>query len=71
VELAEGYRQSAASVRWVTGAHELMARSVLDKSPVSEEYELVCDPENEATIYAQALTLNLWPQASEFGGRSR
>jgi hypothetical protein len=45
-----------------------MARSALRKSPAGDEYELVCDPENEATIYAQALTLNLWPQACEFGG---
>ena len=50
------------------GAHELMAQSVLRQSPDGDGYELVCDPENEATIYAQALTLNLWPRASEFGG---
>lgn len=31
-------------------------------------YELVCDPQNEAAIYAQALTLNLWPWAGELGG---
>jgi pimeloyl-ACP methyl ester carboxylesterase len=67
-ELAEEYQQSRATVRWVAGAHELMARSVLRKSPLGDGYELVCDPENEATIYAQALTLNLWPQACEFGG---
>ncbi len=67
-ELAEEYRQSRASARWVAGAHELMARSVLRKSPGGDGYELVCDPENEATIYAQALTLNLWPKAAAFGG---
>jgi pimeloyl-ACP methyl ester carboxylesterase len=67
-ELAEDYRQSRATVRWVTGAHELMARSVLRKSPVGDAYELVCDPENEAAIYAEALTLNLWPKACEFDG---
>ena len=44
------------------GAHELMARSVLRKSPDGDGYELVCAPENEATIYAQAMTLNLWPR---------
>jgi hypothetical protein len=57
-----------AAVRWVKDAHEMMARSVLRKSPVGDGYELVCDPENEATIYAQALTLNLWPQVRAFGG---
>ena len=67
-ELTQEYLQSRATARWVPGAHELMARSVLRKSPDGNGYELVCDPENEATIYAQALTLNLWPRASEFGG---
>jgi pimeloyl-ACP methyl ester carboxylesterase len=66
-ELAEEYRQSRATARWVAGAHELMARSVLRPSP-DGGYELTCAPENEAAIYAQALTLDLWPQASEFGG---
>ena len=67
-ELTNEYLQSRATARWVPGAHELMARSVLRKSPDGDGYELVCDPENEATIYAQAMTLNLWPRASEFGG---
>jgi pimeloyl-ACP methyl ester carboxylesterase len=67
-ELAEEFRQSRAAARWVPGAHELMARAVLRKSPDGDGYELVCDPENEATIYAQAMTLNLWPGANEFGG---
>jgi pimeloyl-ACP methyl ester carboxylesterase len=67
-ELAAEYRQSRATARWVEGAHELMARSVLRKSPDGDGFELVCDPENEATIYAQAMTLNLWPKAREFGG---
>jgi len=66
-ELTEEYRQSRATVRWVDGAHELMARSVLRANP-GGGYELVCDPENEATIYAQAMTLNLWPRAQAFGG---
>jgi pimeloyl-ACP methyl ester carboxylesterase len=67
-ELTEEYRQSRATARWVEGEHELMARSVLRKSPDGSGYELTCAPENEAAIYAEALTLNLWPKASEFGG---
>jgi len=67
-ELVEEYRASRATARWVPGMHELMAQSVLRKSPDGNDYELVCAPENEATIYAQALTLDLWPKASEFGG---
>ena len=67
-ELTQEYRKSRATARWVEGAHELMAQSVLRHSPGGDGYELVCDPENEATIYAQAMTLNLWPPASAFGG---
>ncbi|MFZ3310598.1 MAG: alpha/beta hydrolase [Xanthobacteraceae bacterium] len=67
-ELAEEYRQSRAAARWVDGAHELMARSVLRQSPDGDGYELVCEPENEATIYAQAMTMDLWPRARDFGG---
>jgi pimeloyl-ACP methyl ester carboxylesterase len=67
-ELVEEYRASRATARWVPGMHELMAQSVLRASPDDGGFELVCAPENEAHIYAQALTLDLWPQASEFGG---
>jgi pimeloyl-ACP methyl ester carboxylesterase len=67
-ELTQEYLRSRATARWVESAHVLMARSVLRKSPDGSGYELVCDPENEARIYAQAMTLNLWPQASAFGG---
>lgn len=67
-ELAEEYRQSRAAARWIDGAHALMARSVLRRSPDGDGYELVCDPENEATIYAEAASLNLWPQADDFDG---
>jgi pimeloyl-ACP methyl ester carboxylesterase len=70
-ELATEYRQSRATQRWVPGAHELMARSVLRQSADGDGYTLVCAPENEAAIYAEALTLNLWPRASEFGGPVR
>jgi pimeloyl-ACP methyl ester carboxylesterase len=67
-ELAAEYLKSRATERWVAGAHELMARSVLRQSPDGDGYTLVCAPENEAAIYAEALTLNLWPRASAFGG---
>jgi pimeloyl-ACP methyl ester carboxylesterase len=66
-ELTQEYKVSRATARWVEGEHELMARSVLRPSPAGG-YELTCAPENEAAIYAEALTLNLWPKASEFGG---
>ena len=67
-ELANVYLSSRAAKGWVPGAHELMARSVLRKQPDGDGFELVCAPENEAAIYAEALTLNLWPRADELGG---
>ncbi len=70
-ELTEEYAASRATGRWVEGAHELMARSVLRKDDGAETWSLVCTPEIEASIYAQALTLNLWPKADEYGGPVR
>jgi len=67
-ELTVQYLQSRATARWVSGAHEVMARSVLRRRPGAEGYELVCDPENEAAIYEEDLTLKLWRRAREFGG---
>lgn len=67
-ELVEEYKQLRTTRSWVDGEHELMARSVLRQAPDGSGYELVCAPENEAAIYAEALTLNLWPKAAEFGG---
>jgi pimeloyl-ACP methyl ester carboxylesterase len=67
-QLTSEYLQSRATARWVSGAHELMARSVLRQKPDAKGYELACDPENEAAIYKDELALNLWPEAREFGG---
>ncbi len=67
-ELANEYLLSRTARGWVAGAHELMARSVLRRSPDGEGLTLTCAPENEAAIYAEALALNLWPRAHEFGG---
>ncbi len=67
-ELTDEYLQSRATRNWVPGAHALMARSVLRPSPDGDGHALTCAPENEAAIYAEALSLNLWPRAAEFGG---
>ena len=65
-ELTGEYNDSRATSRWVNGAQELMAHSVLRE--VSGAFELSCKREFEASIYAAALTLNLWPPISAFGG---
>ena len=67
-ELTREFKVSRATVRWVDGAHELMARSILRKDDGAETWSLVCSPEIETAIYAEALTLNLWPKPADFGG---
>src|SRR5215467_9297276 len=67
-ELALDFAKSRVGQAWVPGAHELMARSVLRESP-DGGFVLACDPVNEGGIYAEALTMNLWPRAKDFAGR--
>ncbi len=67
-ELAADYAKSRVGQNWAPGVHELMARSVLRKNPAGDGFVLVCDPANEIGIYEQALSLNLWPRATDFGG---
>jgi pimeloyl-ACP methyl ester carboxylesterase len=67
-ELAQEYLASRAAANWVEGAHDLMARSVLRRSDDGDGFVLVCAPALEASIYAEAMTLNLWPMASAYGG---
>ena len=66
-ELALDFAKSRVGQAWVPGAHELMARSVLRESP-DGGFVLACDPVNEGGIYAEALTMNLWPRAKDFAG---
>jgi len=67
-EMTKEYLELRSTQNWVPGVHELMARSVLRKSPDGNGYVLVCAPENEANIYREAMILDLWPDASVFRG---
>ena len=67
-ELASDFAKSRVGQAWVPGVHELMARSVLRKNPDGGGFVLACDPANEGGIYAEALSMNLWPQAKDFAG---
>ena len=66
-ELARQYAETRAHRTWVPGTHELMARAVLREDD-GRGWVLACPPELEASIYLQAMTLNLWPPASAYGG---
>ena len=63
-----GVPASRATQRWVAGAHELMARSVLRKRRTATATSSSARRRTKPRSTPQALTLNLWPKASEFGG---
>jgi pimeloyl-ACP methyl ester carboxylesterase len=65
-ELARQYADTRAHSNWVAGAHELMARAVLRRD--GDDWTLACPRELEASIYLQAMTLNLWPPPAAYGG---
>ena len=67
-ELARQYAETRAHATWVSGAHALMARAVLRRCEAGDGWELSCPPELEASIYLQAMTLNLWPPYDAYGG---
>ncbi len=67
-ELASDFAKSRVGQAWVPGVHELMARSLLRKNPDGGGFVLACDPANEGGIYAEALSMNLWPRAKDFAG---
>jgi len=67
-ELAQHYKDTRAHATWVEGAHELMAQSVLRKDEDAGDWTLSCPRDFEASIYIQAMTLNLWPSAADIGG---
>jgi pimeloyl-ACP methyl ester carboxylesterase len=67
-ELAADFAKARVGQAWVPGVHELMARSILRRDPDGAGFVLVCDPANEAGIYEEAMTMNLWPRAQDFAG---
>jgi len=67
-ELERQYAETRAHLTWVPGAHALMARAVLQRDETGDGWRLSCPRELEASIYLQALTLNLWPPRDAYGG---
>jgi pimeloyl-ACP methyl ester carboxylesterase len=68
-ELEKEFLASRATANWVAGAQALMARAVLRREGAG--WVLSCAPELEARIYDEAVSLDLWPQGSEFAGPTR
>jgi pimeloyl-ACP methyl ester carboxylesterase len=67
-ELAQQYKDTRGHSSWVDGAHELMANAVLRKDEEAGDWVLSCPRKFEASIYMQAMTLNLWPRYEDLGG---
>jgi pimeloyl-ACP methyl ester carboxylesterase len=66
LELAADYAAVRAGRNWVEGSHLAVAEAVLRRA--GDEYELRCPRALEAALYAQGITLGLWPRASDFAG---
>jgi len=66
-ELARDYAATGAGRGWVTGAHALVARTVLRPDPRGG-WSLACPREFESSMYAQGITLGLWPRRADIPG---
>lgn len=66
-ELSEFWEGNRAQDRWHPQAREDMAKAVL-RPDGAGGYTLSCRRELEASIYLAALTMDLWPPASAYGG---
>jgi len=66
-ELARDYAATRAGRNWAEGSHRQVAEAVL--RPIGDGgWELRCPRALEASMYAQGITLDLWPPASAFAG---
>ena len=66
-ELAIDYAAARAGRNWIEGSHLAMAEAVL--RPTEEGgWRLRCPAALESSMYAQGLTLDLWPNAGAFSG---
>jgi pimeloyl-ACP methyl ester carboxylesterase len=66
-EMIQEFRESRAARRWLPQAIDDMGRAVIRPSATGG-WELTCQRELEAAVYLGALTLELWPPATAFGG---
>jgi len=59
-ELAADYAATGAGRNWASDAHEMVARAVLRPGP-DGKWRLACPPAFESEMYAQGVTIGLWP----------
>lgn len=63
-ELEADYAEARPSAKWLPQARSDMAAAVMRPDPAGG-FRLSCQRELEASIYLAALTLDLWPKASD------
>lgn len=66
-ELQQAFDSNRAQSRWLPQARADMAKAIL-RPDGKGGFALSCRREYEAAIYLAALTLDLWPAASAYGG---
>jgi len=64
--LAQHFKKAKSLKRWVPGAAELVARSVLRQDASAGDWVLSCPGDLEARIYMANLELELWPAFRDF-----
>ena len=64
-ELAALFSKSYSLRRWVPGAHELMARSILCQERETGQWSLCCPPECESRVYTTNSALHLTHRLNE------
>ena len=64
--MVANYRESRGCSRWVPQAIEDMGRAIVHQDEASGKWVLTCQRELEASIYLAALTIHLWPHASQY-----
>jgi pimeloyl-ACP methyl ester carboxylesterase len=68
MEFGARLQHSRSRARWVPGAHQLMARSILREDPRAGEWTLACPPTYESRIYANNADLDLCPGLATLPG---
>jgi pimeloyl-ACP methyl ester carboxylesterase len=67
-EMAHLFRQLRGHQNWREEAYELMARAILHEESSTGDWVLTCPGDLEAAVYRSNTSLQIWPQASDFGG---
>lgn len=65
-DLAGLFARSPILPRWVEGAYDLAARSVLRPDKAAGDWVLCCPPNYESKIYQGSLEYGVWPSAQGF-----